>query len=222
MDVPDLPLTTAEILHNRMHAHACQSAETGEKDVELVVEALEYAYIAHGRRDQLPSWDELVGIVSRAYDEDVIMKMNLDEAQGRTSPDRDDQPYGQKQGYTGLIDGLNSYLGGKAANDVSEHVSTPERAQEYVESSRKFTAEMSKASLDEMAELDDEVDEEDTGAFDAIKKEFVSGLIDLAGQTDASIIAEAAVLYRDTEDGKRSFEGLRSLVDEVVKSHKLP
>ena len=219
MDMPDLPNTTTLILHEQIFGHYLRCGETGEKNVGLVVVCLDYAYATHGCRDQLPSSVELEGIVSRAYDADNMVMEILDEVQGKTRPEGYEyDPDAQVNGYLSLVGALAGYLWGKFTDDSSESVSTPEKAQEYVKVMRNGSAEFSKLML---AGIDGLYDREilDLKRVEQGVKEPVTYL---AGKTDAEIIAEASMPYKDTKMGKASFEGLKALVDDVIRYHRLP
>lgn len=50
----------------------------------------------------------------------------------------------------------------------------------------------------------------------------IPSFIGLAFLEDESIIAEAAVPYKDTDDGKGSFDRLKPYIRDLLKYHRVP
>ncbi len=222
MHLADLSKTTADILFERMHAYEIDCADTGAKDIGLIVEALDYIYTTHDCRDELLPNGELASIVSRAYDADRTVKEILDEARGIPfQDDGDDRPPEEADAYTSLVSGLSGYFWSRAIDDDSERVSTPQRAEEYVAAMRSVSTKFTREFLDEISSLDEDVFGNE-GVPDEVRKTMVDGMLELAAQTDASIIADAAVPYKDTDYGKNTFAGLRPYVDDLLKYHGEP
>ena len=113
-----------------------------------------------------------------------------------------------------------AYLGYKITEDNSLEVSTPEGAQEFVRSVRKGVVEITEAALkllsEEYSEPEDEMEEDCSAEGTGLLQEIQRGSEAFARTTDEEIIAEAAVLYKDTENGKNAFESLKMVVNYVL------
>ncbi len=106
---------------------------------------------------------------------------------------------------------MNIYFNFKTILDHSPEVSTPEDAREYAHAAKKDMAEC----VEELTAAFHESGKSFPGAkslLRAIRK----GAKLFTKKTDEEIIAEAAVPFKDTEEGKKQFESLKAVVDYVL------
>lgn len=203
-----------EQLYQRLRQHEEDITHGKEKDITLVTEVLRYIFEENNDKELLPDNDQLSKIISKSYEADGIVKLIEEERTGQVREEGSNvQRPPNDHTYTTLLSCLDQYLWCKVQNDDSPEVSTPEKAQEYVQSLRTGIRDFMEAMFKETTE---HLEWEDH----LMRAQMMSGFFELISKTDADFIAKASKPYTQTEEGKERFKHLQEVVEQIINNYR--